>query len=169
MLRSNHSKRFRDRNPIIKGAAAVASRALCTVESLETRILFGYYSKDPGDEQPFPYAPVPTWDGVIPWPVLGNWYGCTSLGYASSNNPVRYADGHPIIDSADLASAGFGMPWGHTRSWTGLNNGGQNGNGWTVNELPYVVFAGGVNGATAPGSSSPGHLTGTEDDDRLSI
>ena len=54
------------------------------------------------------------------------------------------------------------MNWSHTRSWTGLNNGSLNGNGWAVTSVPYIVVAGGDNGIGIV-------LAGTENDDRLSI
>ena len=44
----------------------------------------------------------------------------------------------------DLASNGFGVPWGHTRSYSNqLTNqvGGANGNSWHVSEWPYLVEA----------------------------
>lgn len=63
-----------------------------------------------------------------------------------SQNPVRYYDGTPIIGESDLKSEGFGQTWGHTRTWSGLNNGSQNGNGWAVNETPYLVVDGGSQG-----------------------
>jgi len=32
--------------------------------------------------------------------------------------PIRYADGVIRMDTTDLESDGFGVPWGQTRSWT---------------------------------------------------
>lgn len=56
----------------------------------------------------------------------------------ASQAPVVYATGMQLDDSTDLSSNAFGTPWGHTRSWTGLNESSQNGNGWTISQLPYL-------------------------------
>jgi hypothetical protein len=45
----------------------------------------------------------------------------------------------------DLASSGFGVPWGHTRSYSNQltrQTGGANGNSWVVAQWPYVEQAG---------------------------
>jgi len=55
---------------------------------------------------------------------------------------VRYANGEVQIISNDLSSNGFGLMWGHTRSYSNQltsQTGGLNGNGWVVKEWPYVV------------------------------
>jgi len=54
---------------------------------------------------------------------------------------IRYATGQVIFDQVDLESEGFGMEWGHTRSYTnGLRNnaGSANGNGWFVKARTLV-------------------------------
>jgi len=55
---------------------------------------------------------------------------------------VRLADGTVSVTDTDLASGGYGMPWGHTRTWTnrlGLAEKTPNGNGWTISQLPYLL------------------------------
>ena len=60
--------------------------------------------------------------------------------------PVRYADGALVLSHRDLSSEGFGAGFGHTRSWTnfadrlGVDDAwdGAFGNGWVVEQLPYV-------------------------------
>ena len=47
--------------------------------------------------------------------------------------------GVPLVRSTDVTSAGFGNPQSHTRSFSGLNNTGNNGNGWAVINQPYLV------------------------------
>jgi hypothetical protein len=76
--------------------------------------------------------------------------------------PVRAFDGLPIISTQDLSSGALGFSWGQTRSWTGLNNASLNGNGWSIDELPYLVVGGGTNGI---GDKLPG----THSDDRISV
>lgn len=61
---------------------------------------------------------------------------------ATTGDPIRLFDGFPQLASADLQSAGLGSGFGVTRSWTGLNESGPVGNGWTVAELPYLVVGG---------------------------
>ncbi|HEX8340105.1 MAG TPA: hypothetical protein VF624_04285, partial [Tepidisphaeraceae bacterium] len=55
-----------------------------------------------------------------------------------SSGPVRYFTGAPVHNSTDLESDAFGIKWTHARSWSGLNEGGQNGNGWMTSTLPYL-------------------------------
>jgi hypothetical protein len=55
------------------------------------------------------------------------------------------------VVNQDLAISGFGVPWGHTRSYSNqLTNqaDGTNGNSWRVKEWPYVVEVT-VSGTTA--------------------
>ena len=62
--------------------------------------------------------------------------------------PVRYFDGEIRLISRDLSSAGFGLPWGHTRSYSNrvtVPGEGVNGNSWFVRELPYLVADGSGN------------------------
>ena len=53
---------------------------------------------------------------------------------------VRYADGAVHVASTDLASGGFGVGWGVSRSWTNLANvaNGFNGSGWVISQLPHL-------------------------------
>ena len=53
---------------------------------------------------------------------------------------VRYFDGAVRVASTDLASAGFGLPFGITRSWTNLSNvaNGFSGAGMVVTDLPHL-------------------------------
>src|SRR5262249_35226707 len=58
-----------------------------------------------------------------------------------STHPVRYSDGTVKLDTCELGSEGFGVRWGHTRSWSngpGYASTGYNGNGWVVDNLPYL-------------------------------
>ncbi|WP_156345863.1 hypothetical protein [Verrucomicrobium spinosum] len=60
-----------------------------------------------------------------------------------TDKPVQYATGALRLTSVDLASDAFGLPWGHTRSYTNLlsvPSGGVNGAGWLVREQKYLVF-----------------------------
>jgi hypothetical protein len=42
------------------------------------------------------------------------------------------------VNSTDLQSNAFGHPFGQTRSWVGVDNASQNGNGWMLADLPYL-------------------------------
>jgi YD repeat-containing protein len=69
--------------------------------------------------------------------------GLPPAGFTSS--PVRYADGVVDIAETDLHSAGFGSPWGQTRSWTngaGYAASGINGNGWVITQMPQLIQGG---------------------------
>ncbi|WP_406694559.1 hypothetical protein V5E97_26160 [Singulisphaera sp. Ch08] len=139
-----------------------------TVETLEARIVLGYFSSDPIDETSLPPGPTccPGSPMYAPQPNSGP--GRSS----ATEKPVRNFDGTAVIFTADLqASASpFGLPWGHTRTWSGLNNSGPNGNGWAISELPYVVIGGGTNGTSHPGDPPGGGvMPGTDYDDRLSV
>src|SRR5262249_33861778 len=59
-----------------------------------------------------------------------------------SAGPVRYFDGTVEFATTDLSSAGFGTPWGQSRSWTnapGYSNAGFNGSGWISAQLPSLT------------------------------
>lgn len=42
--------------------------------------------------------------------------GQQSCSTGASPEPIRYADGQIVMNTADLSSLGFGSPWGHRRS-----------------------------------------------------
>jgi hypothetical protein len=92
-------------------------------EALESRLLFDATCPDRSDEVPPDFT------------------SCETAPSNASEGPVRFIDGTPIVKSTDLSTDALGVPWGHTRSWSGLNNAaGANGNGWVVEELPYLVI-----------------------------
>lgn len=84
--------------------------------------------------------------------------GCDSPPYevcvnGLTDKPVQYATGALRLTSVDLASDAFGLPWGHTRSYTNLlsvPSGGVNGAGWLVREQKYLVFVDWTPGPTQP-------------------
>ena len=58
---------------------------------------------------------------------------------------MNYATGALSLVQNDLQSAGFGIVWGHTRSYSNRNNNnaaGLNGSSWMVRELRYLTFQG---------------------------
>jgi YD repeat-containing protein len=53
---------------------------------------------------------------------------------------VRASDGVVQITAPDLSSAGFGLPWGQTRSWSNGGYGsGSNGSGWIGTQTPALL------------------------------
>ena len=59
-----------------------------------------------------------------------------------SPNPVRYANGQLLLVETDLVSGGFGLPWGHQRSYGNLLGGsGANGFNWVVWQMPQLLFS----------------------------
>ncbi len=55
---------------------------------------------------------------------------------------MRYADGEVRLITSDVSSQGFGVPWGHTRSYSNkltAQDTGVNGNSWFVAELPQLA------------------------------
>ena len=139
------------------------------VENLEKRVVLGFVWNAPVDEWPIPTFPTccPGSPGVSTTHFTLN-----KLHSAQTSAPVRQYDGTPVIFTDDLggALAPFGIDWGQTRSWSGLNNSSFNGNGWSIDELPYVVVTGTIDEGGAPGGSlGTGYLSGTENDLRLSV
>ncbi len=62
--------------------------------------------------------------------------------YSTSPWPIRYSSGEIQLTVSDLSSEGFGQPWGHTRSYGNRTFEGSpatNGNGWFVNEMPFIL------------------------------
>ena len=106
-------------------------------------------SNPPGGFGPLTSTPpalgvVPQYDAGLPNPA-GDLVA-TGQG-AAGNVPnmfsaagVRYFDGAVRVASTDLASAGFGLPFGVTRSWTNLSNvaNGFSGAGMVVTDLPHL-------------------------------
>jgi hypothetical protein len=81
--------------------------------------------------------PVP-WDVAGPKPVPWDVYWLKPVPWVG----VRYFDGTVQLTTTDLASAGFGTPWGQTRSWTnnpGYTGLGWNGSGMVIEQLPYLL------------------------------
>jgi RHS repeat-associated protein len=68
---------------------------------------------------------------------------CTDHSSSSySGQPVRYASGQIRLVEQDLASNGFGVAWGHTRSYSNrvtAPDQGLNGSSWFVKEAPQVA------------------------------
>jgi hypothetical protein len=59
-----------------------------------------------------------------------------------SSHPVRYANGEIHLEAADLAAAGFGLSWGHRRSYSNrLSHHGEIGQGfgWLMSHWPYLI------------------------------
>jgi RHS repeat-associated protein len=72
-------------------------------------------------------------------PALGN------VPSGGAGGALRYSDGVVTLAGDDLSSAGFGVPWGQTRSWTngaGYADRSSDGNGWVDTQLPYLLQAG---------------------------
>src|SRR4051812_19014415 len=61
----------------------------------------------------------------------------------ASMKPVRYASGEIVLEATDLSVGGFGLHWGHTRSFASrLSEDTNAGNGynWQVKEWSYLIF-----------------------------
>jgi len=152
-------RRFPRRRILIDAANA-------SLDTLEQRLLFDNTCPDRPDETPIDNPPCTTCP-CIPGPSSGPGRGGGGGGGggggsggggggggsgqnagvmmpfqpgAISSRPIRYYDGMPLVESTDLVSNGFGRDWGVVRSWSGLNNTGPVGNGWTVKGLPYLVI-----------------------------
>ena len=139
------------------------------IENLEKRVVLGFVWNAPVDEWP-----VPTFPTCCPGSpgVSTTRYTLDKLHSSQTSAPVRHYDGTPVIFTDDLGGAltPFGLKWGQTRSWSGLNNSSLNGNGWSIDEIPYIIVTGTVNEGGAPGASlGTGYLSGTENDLRISV
>ena len=67
--------------------------------------------------------------------------------------PIRYGDGEIKLDVADLTSDGFGLGWGHTRSYSNTLGDlapGQNGFYWFIKEQPIALNMAGSFGSEHP-------------------
>lgn len=56
--------------------------------------------------------------------------------------PIRYATGEVRLVTQDLDSTDFGLPWGHTRSYSNrvtAPDEGINGSSWFVKEVPQLA------------------------------
>jgi RHS repeat-associated protein len=61
----------------------------------------------------------------------------------SAANPVRYATGELQYSASDVQSAGYGEPWGHTRTFHNRQSLPEtlgNGYNWHVEQWPYLVI-----------------------------
>ncbi|MEO8497331.1 MAG: hypothetical protein ABI614_19850, partial [Planctomycetota bacterium] len=67
--------------------------------------------------------------------------GCTAT--RESSFPIAYSTGELSYSATDLESDGFGVPWGHTRSFVSrLSRSESIGNGfnWQIEQWPYLVI-----------------------------
>ena len=68
---------------------------------------------------------------------------CDGKCSAFSEGPIRYANGELRLTATDISSSGFGVPWGHTRSfasrmsWTQTVGQGYN---WQVSQWSYLII-----------------------------
>ena len=61
----------------------------------------------------------------------------------TSKPSVRYSTGEIVLEAVDLSAEGFGVPWGHTRSFASqlsTNDNIGNGYNWQVEEWTYLVI-----------------------------
>src|SRR5438128_304594 len=104
-----------------KASPSPRPRPVIEVDTLESRILFGFFSYDPIDEAPNPQLPTCPGDGLGPGPGIGPRGGTSGSGpggthggsgpgghggnpnsrSAASPFPVRYSDGFPEVSSED--------------------------------------------------------------------
>jgi hypothetical protein len=59
-----------------------------------------------------------------------------------STNPVRYSSGELSLEYDDISAGGFGVPWGHTRSFANRlseNESVGQGFNWQVHQWPCAV------------------------------
>ena len=56
----------------------------------------------------------------------------------TTDQPVNDFSGMPVISETDIQSSGLGGSFNYTRTWSGFNNTGANGNGWTQSTSPYL-------------------------------
>jgi RHS repeat-associated protein len=70
--------------------------------------------------------------------------GGNPMSYSFCAYPVRYSDGVARVVVPLLGSAGYGMPWGHTLTWTNNStaNTNINGSGIIVSQLPRIIQSG---------------------------
>ncbi len=65
---------------------------------------------------------------------------------SATSAPIRYGSGELLYSETDLVSEGFGIRWGHTRSYGNLGGatgvGNLNGNRWFVQQLPQLMLRG---------------------------
>lgn len=128
-------------------ARAVRTRKICgatrpVIDGLETRTLFGLDPNNPSGGGPPPCPPPATGPNSGGTNASAN----AGTGGASTEAPVGASSGVPIIQTTDLVSNAFGMPWGTTRTWVGFNESGRIGNGWMIADMPYLVVNAGDNG-----------------------
>ena len=74
--------------------------------------------------------------------------GPTPKRKSSTDAPIRYASGEITVAGGDIASGGFGVPWGHTRSFASRQSVNETiGQGfcWKVQEWSYLLVQ--VNGS----------------------
>ena len=77
---------------------------------------------------------------VAPPPVCGCNIGPQAPAF--SVEPIRYATGEMQITGTDISTNGFGLTWGHTRSFSSrqsVNETIGNGFNWKVQEWPYLI------------------------------
>ena len=99
-------------------------------------------------------SPVPCTPGPVPNPnncpcppcECGTIATADCVEHSSSSSysgqPVRYSSGEIRLVTQDLSSRGFGLPWGHTRSYSNRVSApdqGINGGSWFVREVPQVA------------------------------
>jgi len=121
------------RAPSVRHLAAATQPV---VEALEDRTLFGAGVQNTGNNPGVTIQCPCTTGGGTTDP------GPTSIGVVPESTiaPVSYFNGRPEESAADLTSQGFGELWGQIRTWTGVNEGSQSGNGWSVRGLPYLIL-----------------------------
>jgi RHS repeat-associated protein len=144
-MSSCHRQRTQRRSPRSRGRTARRAgnpRAfLAQLEHLEPRLALAA-TNCPDTSSDLPTAPDPT---TCPSPFAAGLQlqadpaASAALISRQTTAPIDAYSGVAAISAVDVSAGGFGATLAHTRTWSGMNNTGRNGNGWATTSQPYLI------------------------------
>ena len=132
---------FRRHKPRAAGRRGKLRFPLTNLEQLEPRLAL---TATNCADSPFDPPTVPDPTTCPPPSILGFQLQADSATTAlapsrQSSAPIDVYSGVAAISSIDVSADGFGAALAHTRTWSGMNNTGRNGNGWATTSQPYLI------------------------------
>ena len=137
-------------------------------EPLERRIMLAATDPFGSGSHYFDQAPFSSTNSAESQEVVQSNPNATgTVDAAVSIAPVRYTDGHPVMQVTDLASQGFGKIYGVTRSWSpDMTGTGSLGNHWFLNQMPQLVQESTADANRPSGATATIILVGSGTDQR---
>jgi hypothetical protein len=132
---------FRRHKPRAAGRQGKLRSPLTNLEQLEPRLALTATNcaDSPFDPPTVPNPPTCPPPSLIGYQLQADFAVTAPAPSRLTAAPIDAYSGVAAISSIDVSADGFGATLAHTRTWSGMNNTGRNGNGWATTSQPYLI------------------------------